>query len=183
MKTLISIIGFLFFFSQSFSQSFNMYEKKSEFQAQRFLMNEVYEISSTQIDKLRVDFTYKEVDPEGFILRLTSYEFNGKFGVVITTMNTYDNLSENIYEFMNIHLSQEEFEDLNRKLTFLEISHSDKETNILQRFDERLIFEVAGNPSSGSVSYNLWIQNENRHTFRKADWATIYNRFQEFVQE
>jgi hypothetical protein len=183
MKKLIPIIALFFFCSQSFSQNFSSYAKTSEFEAQRFLMDEVYEISSTQIDTLRIDFTHKEIDPEGFIFRLTSYEFNGNLGLVITTMNTYDVLADNIYKFKNIHLTREEFEQLNRKFISLEVNHTDKKTNLLQRFNERFIFEVAGNPSSGTISYNLWIENKNRHNFRKEDWATIYKRFQDFVDQ
>jgi hypothetical protein len=183
MKTLISIVGFLFIFGQSFSQTFNSYERRSEFEAQRFLMNEIYEISSTHVDILRIDFTYSEVDPEGFIIRLTSYEFNGEFGVVITTMNSYDNLSDHIYNFKNINLTKKEFEDLNRKFTLLEMNNADENTNLIQRFDERFIFEVTRQPTQGAVFYNLWIGNENRHNFKKEDWVKTYRKFQKFVQE
>jgi len=182
MKTLILIVGLLFFFGQSFSQSHNTYERSSEFEAQRFLMNEIYEISSTQIDQFRIDFTFKEIDPEGFILRLTSYEFNGEFGVIITALNTYDVVGD-LYKFKNIHLSKKEYEDLNMKFTFLEMNLEDKKTNLLQRFDDSFIFEVTSNPSNGSISYNLWIENENRHNIEKGDWVSTYKRFPEFVQQ
>lgn len=183
MKKLIPIIALLLFCGQSYSQGFSTYSKLSEFEAQRFLMNEVYEISTTQIDRLRIDFTYKEIDPEGFIFRLTSYEFNGKIGVVITTMNTYDNLSDNIYQFRNIHLSKEQFEELNKKFNFLNANIVDKNIRLIQRINDRFIIEITRTPSGISYYYILWIDDKNRHTFKKEDWADIFMKFQKFVSE
>ncbi len=153
----------------------------SEFEAQRFLMDEVYEISSTQIDKLRIDFTYKEIDSEGFIFRLTSYEFNGNVGVVITSLNSFDVIGD-LYKFRNIHLTKEEFENLNQKFVFLEIEQAGKYTNILQRFNERFIFEIS-RTTAHQIYYNLWVDNKSRHSLTKTEWNTAFKRFQKFVQE
>lgn len=76
---------------------------------------------------------------------------------------------------------QKEFEDLSRKFTILEMNIADKNTNLLQRFDERFIFEVTRKPATKAIFYNLWIENENRHNFRKEDWVKSYQRFQKFV--
>ena len=55
-----------------------------EFEGQRYLMNDIYKITSTDYDKLRIDKTIVDIDEqEGFMFVLTSYQFNEKSGIVI----------------------------------------------------------------------------------------------------
>jgi hypothetical protein len=182
MKTTTLLFITILISGQGLAQSFTTYEKMSEFEAQRYLMTEIYDVSSEQIDELRIDFTYKEVDPEGFIFRLTSYEFNGKQGVVITSLNTHDVIGD-LYEFQNIHLTRKEFEDLNQKFSLMEMNIAKKNTNYILRFNEQLIFEVSRSGEASPISYNLWVEGKVRHSLYKDRWNTAFNRFQKFMAE
>jgi len=177
MKTTAIVIGLFLFIGQAYAQPSTV--KWLEFHAQRYLMNEIYEISSTGIDNLRLEHIYSEDDNE-FILRLSAYEFNGAKGIVINTLNLYDIAR---YKATTIHLTKEEFEDLNKRFSFLELNQTNKDENLIQRFNENLIFEVAYFETVEQVYYNLWIDNTTRHSFMKEVWSDTYLKFTEFFQE
>ena len=181
MKTHTSILFLLLLARPVFSQFNSLYEKLFEFEAQRYLMSEIYEVNSSKVDELRIDHIYSENDGE-FILRLTAYDFDGKQGVILTSLNSYDVVGD-LYRFRNIHLTREEIEDLNSRLNFMGINQRKKDVNLLQRFNERLIFEVAASSVSGLINYNLWIDNLTKHSFTKDTWDKSFQRLQEFFQK
>jgi len=60
-----------------------------EWEGQRFLMDEIYNISSESIDTLRIEKILRDVDSnDGFMIVVTSYTFNQKTGVVLTSFNS-----------------------------------------------------------------------------------------------
>jgi len=151
-----------------------------EFEGQRYLMDEIYDVKSEDFDKLKIDKTIKEIDnDEGFMFVLTSYKFNDKRGVVITSLNSKSFFNER-YGFTNVHLTHNEYLDLYENFIELEENDINNDDHILRKFNERLIIDV--NKSEGIVYFTLWVDNQNRHTFSRAKWDRALKRYKKYVE-
>lgn len=165
----------------SFSQVFtglDAIKKLSEFEGQRYLMNEILEISSHNFDTLLISKSITETDSdEGFILTIINYIFKGKKGVVISSASKTSILL-NEFEFRNIHFTEEEFISLNQKIRSVEEKGSEKNSHYLLKFNNRLTVDIAKNRKSYYCI--LWIDNSNRHSFTNFEWQYVYNNFISF---
>ncbi len=164
--------------AQTFS-GITYFKKAIEWEGQRFLMDKIYEISTTEIDKLKIRKILKETDQaEGFMFVLTLYSFNEKNGVIITSYNT--TISKNLtHQFVNVHLTQEEFVDLSNKILSLSEMLDNKHEHLLKKFNTRLIIDVS--KGGGDPKVSIWIDNYSRHTFTIPKWFEGYNTFVKFV--
>jgi len=160
----------------------NAFKEILEYEGQRFLMDEVYDIKASGFDRMKIDRTIIEVDShEGFLLALVSYSFNGKTGVVITSFNG-TNFQKTNYQFVNIHLSHEEFTDLNNSFLSLRENKIEKNEHLLKKFNNRLILDVNVS-ESGFGYYILWVDTYNRHSFTPKKWEKAFNRYNKFVKK
>ena len=152
-----------------------------EYEGQRFLMDEVYKITSTDFDKMKISKTITETDyTEGFMFVLTSYTFNGKSGVVITSFNS-TNFQNSQLRFTNIHLTHLEYSDLVNAFESLAKNDTKADEHLLNRFNDRLILDV--NNEAGSVYYTLWVDNYSRHTFMTTKWDRAFNLYNKFITD
>lgn len=173
----ITIIPFGAINSQVFTDMFDNYEKIIEYEGQKFLMREILNISSKDFDMLRIDKTIKESDKsEGFMFILTSYTFNGKSGVVISSFNA-TNFAQTNYSFVNVHLTDEEFTSLHNQFKELDDKLPTRNIHGLKIFDERLTIDVC---RKTEMEYTLWVDNYSRHTFTKMKWDKAYKRYTKF---
>ncbi len=160
---------------------FSAFKALIEYEGQRYLMENIYQITSEDFDKLKIDKTIKEVDSnEGFMFVLTSYTFNDKSGVVITSFNS-TSFSNTQYQFINVHLTGTEYEDLYK--SFKELINSNPQTNehILRKFNERLIVDV--NNEDGFLYFTLWVDYNNRHTFKTEKWDRAFKQYKKFTEK
>ena len=156
------------------------FSKLIEYEGQRYLMEDIYEITSNDFDKLKIDKTIKEVDnDEGFMFVLTSYVFNGKSGVVITSFNSV-NFSNTQRQFTNVHLTDKQYRELyNTFITFEKIKRDSYE-HILKKFSSRLIVDIY---FTNQLNYTLWVDYYSRHTFTKAKWDRAFDRYEKFTKK
>lgn len=167
--------------AQVFS-GFDAFKKIFEYEGQRFLMDEIYQIKSTGFDRMKIDRTIVEEDEhEGFLFTLTSYSYNGQMGVVITSFNA-TNFQKTNFQFVNIHLSHGEFIDLYNEFISLGKVKCVKGEHILKRFNERLLLD-ANISEKGFVYYTLWVDNYSRHSFTPKKWETAFRRYKKFTKE
>ena len=153
-----------------------------EFESQRYLMNEVYGISTQKADQLAIDRLIVETDnTEGFMFVMTAYKFNGEEGIVFTSFNSR-NFGNTEYHFINVHLSKAEFENLNLKAIELGENTKDKSFHQLFKFNERLTIDVFYNERD-FASIALWIDQYNRHTFTTTKWDKALNRLNDFFKK
>ncbi len=161
---------------------FGAFKQLIEFESQRFLMSEVFQISSGQFDQLIIEKTIQEIDEtEGFMFVMTCYRFNGKNGVVLTAFNS-KNLSNTTYGFRNVHLTQEEFVALSTVIDGgLELKQAKDKIHHLKKFSDRLTVDL--NVIDVGVYVTLWVDGISRHTFTDEKWERAKKRFQSFVNE
>ncbi len=156
------------------------FETLIEYEGQRFLMDNVYEVSSTNADTLIVEKLIKEVDSdEGFMFVLMAYKYNDNYGVVITTFSA-QNFEKSIHKYRNVHLSYLQLSELNSK--FEELAKQISQTHVqLYRFNESMILET-GDEGFGPY-YRLWTHSESRHTFSDNKWQKAMGQFEKFMDE
>lgn len=157
-----------------------------EFEAQRFLMEEIYNISSEDEVSLKISRTIKDIDEtEGFMFVLTSYVYDGQIGAVITTFNT-TNQPEADYSFVNIHFTESEFENLYNSLKQIPVEElKETDDHVLKRFNDRVILDKWVSGQSNDVlyiQYTLWIDNRTRHTFSRSKWDRAFEKHLKFVE-
>ena len=151
-----------------------------EYEGQRYLMEEVYKITSTDFDRLTISKTITETDyTEGFMFVLTSYIYNGKSGVVLTSFNSM-NFQNSKLGFVNIHLSNEEYIDLYNSFNTLSENKLNIDDHLLRRFNDRLIIDA--NNDNGILYYTLWVDS-NRHTFLTTKWNKAFNLYNKYIEK
>ena len=161
-------------------RGFSAFKELIEFEGQRYLMDEIYDVKSEDFDKLKIDKTIKEIDnDEGFMFVLTSYKFNDMRGIVITSLNSKSFFNDR-YGFTNVHLKHNEYLNLYENFIELEENDINNDDHILRKFNERLIIDV--NKSEGIVYFTLWVDNQNRHTFSRAKWDRALKRYKKYVE-
>lgn len=164
--------------AQVFSQ-FDAFKELIEYEGQRFLMDDILHLTETEIDELRIEKTIKEVDSkEGFMFVLTSYVFNGKSGVIITSFNS-TSFQNDRYSFRNVHLLHKDFETLHN--TFFELKSQNPKYNehYLRRFNDRLIVDVTF--ENASTQFILWVDDLSRHTFSVSKWERAFRKYEKFI--
>lgn len=160
-------------------KGFKAFKYLIEFEGQRYLINDIYEITSADIDKLKIEKTIKEVDnEEGFMFVLTSYIFNGKSGIVISSFNS-TNFSNTKYHFVNIHLTHEEFMELNNIFEDLKTNKPEDNEHYLKKFNDRIIVDV--HDRLGTLYFTLWV-DRNRHTFFTDKWGKTIKKYKKFIR-
>ena len=160
---------------------FSAFEKVIEFEGQRFLMDNIYQIKTEDFDKLKIDKTITEIDSnEGFMFVLTSYIFNSKSGVVITSFNS-TSFSNEEHQFVNIHLTHDEFRDLHNVFKELKEANPESGEHVLRKFNDRLIIDV--NNIGGYDYFVLWVDNYSRHTFTTTKWDKAVRKHMKFIEK
>jgi hypothetical protein len=159
---------------------FSAFKELIEYEGQRYLMESIYQIKSEDYDKLKIDKTIKEVDSdEGFMFVLTSYTFNGESGVVITSFNS-TNFANTKHQFVNVHLTNDQYQDLYN--TFHELANKKPKPyeHILRKYNDRLIVDV--NRGADYSFFTLWVDYHSRHTFTTTKWDRAYKRHNKFLE-
>ena len=184
MEKIILVLSATILVSFSHAQvfaGFGAFEKLIEFEGQRYLMEEIYEIKSTDYDKLKLEKTIQEIDrDEGFMFVLTSYVFNQKSGVVITSFNS-TNFGNTSYQFVNVHLTYNEYVLLHNAFLELEKNKLNSNEHVLRSFNDELIIDVHN--EYNYILFSLWVNNNNRHTLTKSKWEKAFKRFNNFIEE
>lgn len=158
---------------------FKAFSQLIEYEGQRYLMENIYQITTNDFDKLKIDKTIKEVDTdEGFMFVLTSYIFNGNSGIVITSFNS-TNFSNTQHLFTNVHLTDKQYRELYNTFIILAKNTPTFYEHFLKKYSERLIADV--NYTDGGIYYTLWVDYHNRHTFTKAKWDRAFKRYEKFI--
>ena len=161
-------------------QGLTAFKELIEYEGQRFLMDEVYDITKVDFDKLKIDKTIKEVDSdEGFMFVLASYVFNEKKGIVITSFSSR-NFQNTKHNFVNVHLTDAEYRSLYNTFKELEKNQPNYDEHILRKFNERLISDA--NNEAGIIYFTLWVDTYNRHTFTPSKWDRAFKRYKKFTE-
>ena len=169
-------------FTGTGGSGFGAFKQLIEFESQRFLMTEVYQVSASQFDQLVVEKTIQEIDEtEGFMFVMTCYRFNGNTGVVLTAFNSR-NLVNTAYGFRNVHLTSEQFQSLNALVAQgMTLQQAKEKIHHLKKFDDRLTVDL--NVIDVGVYVTLWVDGISRHTFSDEKWARANKRFVQFAAE
>ncbi len=158
---------------------YTAFQKLIEYEGQRYLMKNIYQITANNIDKLQINKTITEIDSkEGFMFVLISYIFNDKKGIVITSFNS-TNFSNTNHQFVNVHLTNNEYEKLYNMFKTLNTSSPAISEHILKKYNDRLILDV--NNQGDFVFYTLWVDYHSRHTFTVSKWDRAYKKHQKFI--
>ena len=184
MKRVLQVILFSIIFSNlnaQVFQGFKAFKEMIEYKGQRYLMEDIYQITYTDFDKLKIDKTIKEVDnDEGFMFVLTSYVFNGESGVVITAFNA-TNFQKTTHLFTNLHLNDRKYTEVYNAFLELEKNKLRADEHILRRFNERLTIDVCND--NGFYNFVLWVDYHSRHTFTTSKWDRAFKRYQKFIAD
>lgn len=160
---------------------FGAFERIIEFEGQRYLMEEIYDIKTTEYDNLKIEKIIHKINKdEGFMFVLTSYVFNKKSGVVITSFNS-TNFGNTNYEFINVHLTHNEYESLYNAFLELEKTKPKINEHSLRSFGDDLIIDVYN--EWGANLFSLWVDNYSRHTFTQSKWEKAFTRHNKFITE
>ena len=188
MKQKMLLLVLLPFFVMNFAYTqtfvgFKAAKRISEYQGQRFLMTEVYDITSAKIDELALKETFVHEDnDEGFIIKINSYKFNEKRGIAISSFFSQSFNGELNY-YVNIHLSDNEFERLDRLINILMEKESEKPYHLLTRFNDRIVVDVKANSNSSVPSIIIWVDNHSRHSFNKLQWKELIKQHNKFLDK
>lgn len=159
---------------------FSAFKELIEYEGQRYLMENIYQIKSEDYDRLKIDKTIKEVDSdEGFMFVLTSYTFNGESGVVITSFNS-TNFANTQHQFVNVHLTNDQYQDLYNTFNELANNNPKPDEHILRKYNDRLIVDV--NRGADFTYFTLWVDYHSRHTFTTSKWDRAYKRHNKFLE-
>lgn len=165
--------------AQVFS-GFDAFAKIIEFEGQRFLMDEVYKVTTTNIEHLFIDKTFTEIDrAEGFMFVLTSYIYNDKRGAVFTAFNSIS-FQNDKHLFTNIHVTNQELIELNELIEKIVSNKIQPNEHLLKVFNERLIVDI--NKTESFTYIILWVDIHSRHTFTEGEWYKAFKRYQKFVE-
>lgn len=182
-KYSLSIVLFLKFFiivQAQVSTEVIPFEDLIEYEGQRYLMDEIYTISSNQIDELKTVQILNEVDlDDGFMFVMTSYLFNDNSGVVLTSFNGANYFKKEQY-FRNIHLSSDEFNLLTK--IYAELAEKKPRTgeHYLKAFNEQIIADVSYEVSD--LIFILWIDKQNRNPVEQYKWERAYRKHRKFLK-
>ena len=172
------VILLLLICTTSYAQKFtgiNALNQYILYEGQRFLMNEVYEIDTNSYDKLKIQLTISDTEiGEGFMFVLTSYKFNNNSGVVITSFNS----TVSGMDFENVHLSNQEFENLNNQIRKLSKIRKSFGEHHLKNFNDNILIDIS---FEEYVYYQLWINGKNRHTFTSTKWDKAIKKHSRFL--
>jgi hypothetical protein len=156
------------------------YKELIKVEGQRYLMENIYQIKKDNFDSLKIDKTIEEIDSdEGFLFVLTSYIFNEKSGVIITSFNNYDGKNE-LYQFVNVHLTHTEYENLHFRFKDFKTGGLNKNEHILNKYNDRLIVDI--NNKNGYIHYTLWVDNYSLHSFTTTKWDKAFKRYKKFIE-
>lgn len=159
----------------------------AEYEAQRYLMTEIVDISKEGPNKLQLEKVFQDYDSDaGFMFILTSYAFEEKSGVIITSMAKGAFLTEPINFFRHLHLTTDELNRLNDLLESIgkgavvinssKTKWGEPETQHLQVFNERLIVDVDIDPNFFTPDYSFWVDKMNRHKMTQKSWQKAVKR-------
>ena len=178
---LISMIGII---NSSIAQNFSgedAFIRIMEYEGQRFLMAEVFNVDSINYDTLRIEKNVIDIDGnEGFKIVITIYKFKGQSGVVITSFNSVS-IDNKTHEFRNVHLSHNEYLKLNEMFIQLEKARPIGDQHLLKMFNNRLTCELIYD--TGAFYYLLWVDNQNRHTFTTSKWNKAMQSYMKFIEK
>ncbi|MGB0430093.1 MAG: hypothetical protein ACPGLV_06430 [Bacteroidia bacterium] len=156
------------------------FKKLIEYESQRYLMEDVFEVSNTNFDKLRLEKLITDYDGAdgGFLFVLSAYEYNGQHGVVITSfIPTLSNT-----KFFNTHLPDSQFQEV---LALMKSGHQTRENkgiHLIRRINSSLVIEVNKGQyddyynSSPKDEFVFWIFGTARHNLS-------LNKFEKMVKE
>jgi hypothetical protein len=148
-----------------------------EYEGQRYLMEEVFQVKADGVDQLIIDKTIQETDyNEGFMFVLSSYKFNEKKGAIFTSFNS-TNFQQTQKNFRNVNLTDEEVKKLNILLQKLSKSFGGYDRHALSKFNEEIIVDVESTYNGKMLT--LWIYG-NRHTFSESKWDRAMKRHEVF---
>ena len=159
----------------------------AEFEAQRYLMDELYAVTTEGIDLLRIKKVHNDVDwGEGFMFLITSYRLNENKGVVFTylretmVVNNQGNLNQavgSISMFRNQHFTNEEFQKLNELI--MKLADKDKKScndHYLVKFNNRLTVDFTWSCEHPQTFVSFWGDNKSRHSVLLSAWKTAYSK-------
>jgi hypothetical protein len=172
--------------AQNFS-GFNAWKTLIEYEGQRFLMYNVFNINEENSAKLKLTKSIQEIDDdEGFMIVFTSYQYGDNSGVVITAFNSQNHVNSN-FGFININLNQSELMSLNQAILNQVEDVIVNDVHHLLKFNDRITVDVHctnQSQSTGEKYYDiiLWIDGHTRHSFTPAKWNRALKKHQSFLQ-
>ena len=170
-----------------FGTEWSVLKNLAEYESQRYLMSEIIELSNEKTGKLQLEKVFQDYDSDGgFIFLMTSYVYENKSGVVITSMARGAIVTEPMTFFRHLHLSTKELNDLNTLLeemgeTAVDVNSSKTrwgvpETQHLRVFNKRLIVDIDIDPNFFTPDYSFWIDIQNRHQMTYKSWKKAFKR-------
>ena len=156
---------------------FKAAQRAAEYEAQRYLMREVFELTEQSDIELNLGECADFVDDDNsFIFRMTAFRWNEELGVVITSMVVKNDWNDSdLWLFKNVSLSESEYNRLNRFTAELTQKVDRLNSHQIRKFNERIIVE-SNKDDFGEAEIVLWI-DDNRHAFPIENWNAIYKRF------
>lgn len=168
--------------AQQFS-GFRPFKKLVEFESQRFLLSEVYEVPSESWSELKVEKIIEDYDMDyGFMFVLAFYTFQDKSGVVISSFRETvlaPNMNS-ISKLVNVHLSEEEVVKMSSMLGDAQNALNKIEPNektVVRRFNDRLILEMENTLDDFDPTVIIWIDNSHRHSFSFSKWNRALRKY------
>lgn len=161
---------------------FQAAKRASEYEAQRFLMQDVFDVSDVNNTELQLEqcAEFKD-DDHSFIFVMTAYQWNGEIGVVITSLVVKGNWDKSdVWQFKNVKLTESEYNSLN--IIFAELTSLGQKTDghQLRRLKQGLVAEFSKDWLGEDII--LWV-DDNRHAFSVDNWNAFYKRFAQFKQK
>ena len=182
-KILFTIVVSIFIVGIISGQTFkglDWVKKFAEYEGQRFLMEDVLDLSSSEFEKFRIDKTIRENDKdEEFYFILTSYTFREKSGLIITSASY--SMKNNIYSYVNVHLTDAEFRRLYSSFEDIYLKLLYEEEHYIKIFNDRIILDAERD--NYYAFYTIWIDNNNRHSFTQSKWKKAFKRYNKFLEK
>jgi hypothetical protein len=172
--------------AQNFT-GFNSWKNLIEYEGQRFLMFDIFDLNAEDVDRLKLTKSIQEIDSdEGFMIVFTSYKFNANSGLVITAFNSQNHVNSD-FGFVNINLSQGEVMGLHQEILRRAQDIGLEDVHDIIKFNDRITIDihcVMESQSYGEKYYDiiLWIDGHTRHNFTKAKWDRAMKKHQSFLE-
>lgn len=167
--------------AQSFS-GLRPFKKLVEFESQRHLLNNVYQVSHDRFNELKIEKIVEDYDMEyGFMFVIAFYTFDSNSGMIISsfretlvapTMNEVSKLA-------NLHLSEDEIVEISslfgKAQNELSANNSDDKALVIQ-FNDRLMFEFV-HREGYDPEIIFWIDNHHRHSVSATKWNRALRKY------
>ena len=186
VKTFLTAVIILLFTVQcTEAQQFSglrPFKKLVEFESQRFLLNNVYQVSHDRFNELKIEKIVEDYDMEyGFMFVIAFYTFESNSGMIISSFREtlIAPAMNEVTKLVNLHLSEEEIVKISSMFAEAQNMYSENkldDKSLVRQFNDRLMLEFIFRDGY-DPEIIFWIDNHHRHPVSATKWNTALRKY------